>query len=338
MMYKFSPKSQRWIDSCNKKVEFRSSIDLHKCFEKNCTRTRLKPEVMEGECEECSKSGLSLWFCMEHQCHYETECESSHNLFIGRKLLVSDMLLENKNLCEELGVYTMGDIAEIVCICCHENWHAGDILGSSFTSYQNRNKIVRHFDEKNAIDGWETEQASGYDDENYHEGMIFLLVSIHCLNDNFVWIEDIMDPVLKPKQLNSNSKCSVWTCGIHHRNAPCWRCRDAGITRSYCDQHQKHKPNPGGIDHFSDMSANITVDDMLNENNLLCQQLVIIDKETSVFYQNRKNFVVSKCKELGWRSGDLIGNTFDANQRRDSMCCDLLLARDMLAMYSGSYV
>jgi hypothetical protein len=151
-MYKFPAERVAWMDSQKDSIEV-TPVQVLKCFVKDCNvqNKHLDDEKHTGWCVECNTGGMKLWFCADHEVHDETQSCTSHNLMIGRQMTVSEMLRSNEYLSDELGLAFEGELSYIVCICDHEKWHAGDIFGTSFTSFHNRQKIHRHFDARTAI-------------------------------------------------------------------------------------------------------------------------------------------------------------------------------------------
>ncbi len=152
-MYKFPAERTAWMDS-QRDWTFATvtPVQNSKCFVNSCNKENEDLDDVDdsGWCRECENGGMKLWFCPNHESHCETIDTSSHNLMIGRQMTVSQMLRSNSDLCNNLTV-TAGQIQEVVCICDNEKWHAGDIFGSSFASFHNRKKIIRHFDARTAI-------------------------------------------------------------------------------------------------------------------------------------------------------------------------------------------
>jgi hypothetical protein len=70
----------------------------------------------------------------------------------------------------------------------------------------------------------------------------------------------------------------------------------------------------------------MSVEDMLDENKVL-SEAVFIDpiKYSDDVNQITKSLVISICKKQGWRCGDLIGQNFDASERRDAICTEIII-------------
>lgn len=142
---------------------------------------------------------------------------------------------------------------------------------------------------------------------------------------------------LIPRIQLPKTKCSVNVCNIEHRNDLCFLCGRAGLSRSYCDFHNQHRPNTLGIDHLSDYSMNLTVYDMLLENRILCKILGVLDYDGEVLDRKRFNLVVESCANNKWRCADLLGEGIDTKTRLDSLLVDILVEEKMVDILQGEY-
>jgi hypothetical protein len=80
----------------------------------------------------------------------------------------------------------------------------------------------------------------------------------------------------------------------------------------------------------------MSVEDMLNENKILCMELGLdSDKYSAGVYQFRKNLILSICEKREWRCVDLIGENCDAASRRDALCIDLVIREQIDINKSG---
>lgn len=157
-MYVFKSQERRaYFEHNTQPLLFTSSHELDlkvtKCFIPTCKELRVDGKMFESSdqpklCPDCMPSGFSVWFCAGHDCHEENDDYRSHESLISKQLCVSEFLRLNEQICDEIEMYTEGDLAEVVCICFEENWSVVDLMGNKFFPTQNRRKLRRHFESK----------------------------------------------------------------------------------------------------------------------------------------------------------------------------------------------
>ncbi len=152
------PERRAYFEHNIQPLVFASQLEVDakslKCFVPTCNKLRVDaPPSKNGWCgpnlcPECLKDGFTVWFCTNDSCHKEGAENRSHQSLVSKYLSVSDFLRLNERLWSEMGIFTEGELAEVVCICAEENWSSGDLMGDNFFPMQNRHKLKLHFENK----------------------------------------------------------------------------------------------------------------------------------------------------------------------------------------------
>jgi hypothetical protein len=152
------PERRAYFEHNIQPLVFASQLELDakslKCFVPSCNELRVDARPSKNGwcgpnlCPECLEDGFTVWFCTNDSCHKEGAENRSHQSLVSKYLSVSDFLRLNERLCSEMGIFTEGELAEVVCICAEENWSSGDLMGDNFFPMQNRHKLKLHFENK----------------------------------------------------------------------------------------------------------------------------------------------------------------------------------------------
>jgi len=221
-------------------------------------------------------------------------------------------------------LFTEGELAEVVCICAEEGWSSGDLLGDNFFPMQNRHKLKLHFENKYRLNL-----------NDFRDGSQQFIVFLSDVFLIFFSLSGSPDgQLLLPKATLPTTKCGIQSCSIQHNNDACVLCARAGLTRRYCGYHDQHNPNRLGIDHFTDISSSMTVHELCMESSVLSKQLAIL-RDDEIYHHQRLKVVVEACKANNWKSGDLLGDEFDAYHRRDSLCVDMAVDEKLMELVAA---
>jgi hypothetical protein len=71
------------------------------------------------------------------------------------------------------------------------------------------------------------------------------------------------------------------------------------------------------------------------ESSVLSKQLMFWTACGTEFSHERLKVVVEACQANNWKSGDLLGDGFDAYHRRDSLCIDMAVDEKLMELMTA---